>query len=305
MFVQVSQPLRVGANSLDYGGGKAPTQLDVAPLWVRAYEECIKWQNDPTILVDQNYDVFAGINNAVSESIKRYRMSTRTAPMMGTLFLGTNSLYSSTYTCLGFDLLVNDDLLSETLLVLKADAAAMALRLTTDKGGCKEFLPGGKFEAWRTDARLREAMANTKATTDDVESHFGVLDDIFASNNNLSLHSGGALSTWRTNHTKEWMESMESICPQFIEKTLSLSIPDGLRSKNESDSREAKAKKEQLNRMEEAAAKTIESEKRRIHQLLDLEGHGVVKTKCEMRSLLDPLTPANKTKEISRQVSSV
>ena len=70
------------------------------------------------------------------------------------------------------------------------------------KGGCREYLPGGKFENWRTDERLRESMSNTLATTNLVESSFGVTDEVFTSNNNLGIHTGTNVATWLTNHTK-------------------------------------------------------------------------------------------------------
>ena len=79
----------------------------------------------------------------------------------------------------------------ETLLVLKADAMAMKIRLTSKSGGCVEFLPGGKYANWKTDVRLRDIMSRVNATSDSIESVFGVLDNIlkFASDN-ISKHSG-------------------------------------------------------------------------------------------------------------------
>ena len=79
----------------------------------------------------------------------------------------------------------------ETLLILKADAVAMKVRLTADIGGCAEFLPGGKFEKWKTDERLRDIMSRVEATSDSIESVFGVLDNILKfQSDNISKHSG-------------------------------------------------------------------------------------------------------------------
>lgn len=76
---------------------------------------------------------------------------------------------------------------TETLLVLKADAMTMKVRLTADNGGCAEFLPGGKYASWNTDDQLCDSdiMSRVEATSDSIESVFGVLDSTlkFASDN--------------------------------------------------------------------------------------------------------------------------
>ena len=173
MFLQVSQPLRVACKSAGYVVGQAPSQLDIAPVWCRLVEEVDRMIEDPSMLLDRTYNVFHGMSGPMAQSIDRYRTNTCSSPMVSKVFEPEPWL---------------DD---ETLLVLKADAMAMKVRLTSDNGGCAEFLPGGKYANWRTDKRLRDMMCRVDATSDSIESVFGVLDNIlkFASDN-ISKHSG-------------------------------------------------------------------------------------------------------------------
>lgn len=121
-------------------------------------------------------------------------------------------------------------------------------------------------------------MKKTPASSDLVESSFGVVGDIISNNDNLSLHSGTTLATWRTNHTASWIQYMDTLCPRFVHMMVKMSIPAGKVLKKESDARQNKAMRDQLQRMEESAAKTEHAEQRKIHQLLDLEDQEVVTT---------------------------
>ena len=301
LFIQISQPIRAACNCNDYGGGRAPSQLDVAPVWCRVYEEVLKFQEDPSILLDREYNIFAGMHPTITATTKRYREHRRTAPMLDSLF-GRNTMYDSVRSLMD-SLLVPDDAHDETILILKAEAHAMAERLhSTNEGGCREFLPGGRYEDWSTNRELQEIMKKTPATADLVESSFGVLDDIISSNDNLSLHSGTTLATWRTNHTAAWIRHMENLYPGFVNMMVKMSIPAGKVLKKDSDARQLKAMKDQLQRMEDSAATTEEAEERKIHQLLDLEDQDVVTTIEELNSLLNGRTPANCTRLISQQV---
>jgi len=161
----------------------------------------------------------------------------------------------------------------ETILHVKELAFAMKGRLESDcEGGCREYLPGGRMQHWRTDTNLREAMSKTPATSDRVESSFGVVDSVLNANNNISLHSGTTLATWRTNHTADWLDEMFDKFPAFAEKLVGMSLRAGKVLKKYADEREVNAKTAQLDRMEEAAKKSHESDKRKIHQLLQIEG---------------------------------
>ena len=168
----------------------------------------------------------------------------------------------------------------ETLLVLKADVMAVKVRLTSGDGGCTEFLVGGKFANWRTDTHLRDIMSQVNATSDCIESVFGVLDNTlkFASDN-LSKHSGmivhclhiiastvtpnariitrvydiisllhsytgKALATWKTNHTDEWCRQLPRPFLMFMVKK---SLGAGRPLKKRSDRREKLARKEVIN----------------------------------------------------------
>lgn len=173
MFLHVSQPLRVACKSSGYTDGRAPSQLDIAPVWCRLLEEVDRMIDNPSLLLDPTYNVFEGMSTKMTQSIERYRNNIKTSAMVNKVFAPAEWL---------------DD---ETLLVLKADAMAIKVRLTTGDGGCAEFLPGGKWENWRTDDRLRDIMSRVNATSDSIESVFGVLDNILKfSSDNISKHSG-------------------------------------------------------------------------------------------------------------------
>ena len=112
-------------------------------------------------------------------------------------------MYRQTFDSLMMNTLV-DVVNDETRLYLKETASAMQCRLKSEaEGGCREYLPGGRLEHWRTDSRMREAMSKTPATSDRVESSFGVVDGVINSINNISLHSATTLATWRTNGTAD------------------------------------------------------------------------------------------------------
>ena len=129
--------------------------------------------DDPSLLLDPTYNVFEGMSTKMTQSIERYRTNIRTSAMVNKVFEPADWL---------------DD---ETLLVLKADAMAIKVRLTTGDGGCTEYLPGGKYANWKTDTRLRDMMSRVNATSDCIESVFGVLDNILKfSSDNISKHSG-------------------------------------------------------------------------------------------------------------------
>lgn len=175
MFLHVSQPLRVACKSSGYVDGRVPSQLDIAPVWCRLLKEVDRLLDNPSLLLSRTYNVFEGMSSAMTESIERYRSNTKASCMVEKVFQPTTWL---------------DD---ETLLVLKADVMAMKVRLTSSTGGCAEFLPGGAYEHWQTDKHLRDIMSRVDATSDSIESVFGVLDNIlkFASDN-ISKHSGNA-----------------------------------------------------------------------------------------------------------------
>ena len=173
MFLHVSQPLRVACKSSGYVDGRAPSQLDIAPVWCRLLQEVDRLIDNPRLLLQKTYNVFDGMSDSMTESINRYRTNVRSSDMVDKVFEPAPWI---------------DD---ETLLIIKADVMALKVRLTSKSGGCAEFLPGGAFENWRTDERLRDIMSRVNATSDCIESVFGVLDNIFKySSDNISKHSG-------------------------------------------------------------------------------------------------------------------
>ena len=170
------------------------------------------------------------------------------------------------------------------------------------EGGCSEFLPGGRFQDWETNEEMRKAMAMTPSTSDRVESSFGVLDCILSSNNNLSLHSAGGMTTWRNNHTSQWIDEMLHRFPVFAVTLLRFSQSAGIVLKKESDRREANAKKEKLKRMKANATKNRDKEITKINQLLDLEDTPTILKVSEIKPALEGRTPANATMRITEQV---
>ena len=129
MFVQISQPLRVAANCKKYCGGNEPTQLDVAPLWVRAYNECRKLSEDPSPLLNRHYNIFEGIDSVITETIEKYRTAKRNAPMLDSVFGVPDCMYREVFESLQMHTLVSTTDTTTTLLVLKADAVAAVDRL--------------------------------------------------------------------------------------------------------------------------------------------------------------------------------
>ena len=129
--------------------------------------------DNPSLLLDSSYNVFDGMSHSMTASIERYRTNAKASTMVVKVFEAAPWL---------------DD---ETLLVIKADVVALKVRLTTGAGGCTEFLQGGKFEHWRTDTNLRDIMSRVNATSDNIESVFGVLDNTLKlASDNISKHSG-------------------------------------------------------------------------------------------------------------------
>ena len=149
---------------------------------------------------------------------------------------------------------------------------------------------------------MRAAMTMTPATSDRVESSFGVLDCILSSTNNLSLHSAGGMTTWRSNHTAQWLDDNIQDFPIFVTTLLRLSQSAGSILKKAADQREVNSKKAQLERMKTAVAKTREVEQRKIYQLIDLEGVETILRVEDVGPALNGRTAANVTKTIAEQV---
>ena len=103
MFIQVTQPLRVIANSKKYCEDKEPSQLDVAPFWCRAHKESVKLWSDPSSLFDRNYNIFDGINNSVTASINRFQQQFKVEIQLDYLFGVPRTMYRSVFDALGMD----------------------------------------------------------------------------------------------------------------------------------------------------------------------------------------------------------
>ena len=53
-FIQIQQPLRVSTKSNKYGGGKAPSQAKMLPVWQRMVEVAERMETDPEFLLNGN-----------------------------------------------------------------------------------------------------------------------------------------------------------------------------------------------------------------------------------------------------------
>ena len=73
IFIQMQQPLRVATKSSKYGGGKAPSQAHMLPVWNRLLDEAKRIEEDPTFLFDINYFVLDEISPIITGSCERYR----------------------------------------------------------------------------------------------------------------------------------------------------------------------------------------------------------------------------------------
>ena len=95
----------------------------------------------------------------------RFRKKRKIEEQLDSLF-GNRAMYSNVFDILEMENLIPDPDES-TELYLKEAAIAMKERLESKaEGGCREFLPGGRLERWRTDSNMREAMSKTPATSD-------------------------------------------------------------------------------------------------------------------------------------------
>ena len=123
MFIAFHQPMRVCIKSTKFGGSRAPSQLDLHPIWNRLHAEISHMERDPSFMMEKDYYVFAGIQ-VCEEASSRYRNTARNAPMMQRLFTSNVEI----------DPIVKN--------LLKAYGTAARLRLEKENGGAAEFLKG-------------------------------------------------------------------------------------------------------------------------------------------------------------------
>ena len=154
-----------------------------------------------------------------------------------------------------------------TLDLLKTHGTAMKQRLEKEHGGAAEFLPGGRHHKLTPEKKM--LLSSVRATSDCIESLFGVLDGIIKSHSkNLSFHCASALATWQYNKTGEWINSLT---PKQQDVLICLCRKNGQRLKRESDKRQKDADVHQLKQMETKASKHESKMVDKIHKLFDLE----------------------------------
>ena len=188
----MQQPLRSASKSKI--NGKPPSQYAMSKVWKHLYQECEQLQQDPTKLMGRDFDIFEGLGvPSVSASIERYRSCKKNSDMVEFLFASDED---------------TDDMCLE---MLKNQMVAMRLRLESDGGGAAEFLcvDGKKGKFCDPSEKQIQVMEGTVATSDLIESLFGVLDTIVnTQSKNLSFHSASSIATWQFNKTEAWILSL-------------------------------------------------------------------------------------------------
>ena len=236
--------------------------------------------------MDKNYNVFdtsADIDVNITASTKRYREAKRNLPMLEHLFSKDT---------------VTDDL---TVLVLKTHATAMIQRLQKDKGGAVEFLPGGKYHVITPE--LRKSMEKVAATSDCIESLFGVLDMIVSSHSkNLSFHVVSALATYVYNKTGDWVDGLT----YQQQKLLYVNARrHGRKQKKESDECKDSADRELGNRMDRDAVKNETKDESKVLMILDLTEQELFRTSVQWKQFVVTVTNEIKTKHTNTTTTQI
>ena len=161
-----------------------------------------------------------------------------------------------------------------TLNILKTYGTALRERLTAKQGGAVEFLAGGKLVN-PSDA-VTDLMALVDATSDPIESFFGIHDNVATSlSKNTSFLVTGTIATWRHNHTTSFLQSLSKVQIRCIMKG---AVRRSRHLKRESDEAISEAATAKLKRLKKQAKATRETEKKLIHSLLNLRGKKLFKT---------------------------
>lgn len=245
-FLVFHQPLRVTVKSTKFGGGKPPSQLHMHPVWNRIHDEMVRLETDPSFALDPTYCVFSGMS-VVEEVISSYRTTRASAPMVSKVFQADPKI---------------DD---HVLILLKAYGTASRLRFTKSVGGCAEFLAGGKYHDLTADLKIK--LAKIPATSDAIESFFGVLDMVSREQSkNISFHVQSGLATWRYNKTSEWLLSLTEFQRNFLAKD---ARREGRKDKRKTDECISNSDKTKLDRMEVEAHLERTKLKAKCRSLMD------------------------------------
>ena len=257
-FLVFHQPLRVTVKSTKFGGGNPPSQLHMHSVWNKMHEEMVRLEADPSFALDPTYCVFAGMP-VVEKAITRYRTTRAATPMVRKVFQPDPK---------------TDD---HVLTLLKAYGTAARLRLTKAGGGCAEFLAGGKYHVLT--ANMKAKLAKIPATSDAIESFFGVLDLVSREQSkNLSYHVQSGLATWRYNKTSDWFLCLTEFQRNFLAKD---ARREGRRDKRKTDECVATSDSATLDRMEANADAERRKLKAKCRSLMDNMSVPVYRSRAE------------------------
>ena len=194
----------------------------------------------------------------------------------------------------------SDKTYAMTVNILKTYGTAIKERLTTSQGGAAEFLEGGKL--FDTEGAIADMMKLTAATSDPIESFFGIHDNVASSLcKNTSFHVTSVLATWRHNHTSKYLS-------ELLPKQRALLIKDALRNadrlQREKKSSISEAAALKLKRLLDDAEKNKVKEKKLIHELLRLRGEVVFKTMRQYTEFVESVKGRESKiiKELKKQV---
>ena len=155
--------------------------------------------------------------------------------------------------------------------------------MTTKQGGAAEFLTGGKL----SDAvgAVADMMAIAEATSDPIESFFGIHDSVAASQSqNTSFHVTGVLATWKHNDTSFFLRNLSDTQRVTL---LREGVRHARRLKRETDQSISESAAYKLKRLEKQAKATRASEKALIHELMNLRHQTLFKTTAQYKSFCD------------------
>ena len=123
-----------------------------------------------------------------------------------------------------------------------------------------------------------------EATSDPIESFFGIHDQTASvQSKNTSFHVTGTLATWTHNKTATWLQTLTA---SQRESLLRAAVREGRKLKRQTDKDISNAAAAKLKRMEKQSKATKASEKRLIHDLLNLRCKTLFKTAAQYESFV-------------------
>ena len=226
----------------------------------------IRLETDASFVLDPDYFVFRGLTTC-EDSSRHYRSTKNVSPMVTALYKPDPKI---------------DDIVTT---ILKSYGTAARLRLEKKGGGASEFLPNGEFHVLTPELKLK--LSRIPATSDAIESFFGVLDLVSSEQSkNLSYHVQSGLATWRYNKTKNWLLSLTDVQRNRLSKD---ARREGKRDKRKTDKCIEEADNETMNRMEVDRKLERRKMKTKCRSLLDNADVKVFRSRTEFNEVIKGL----------------